>query len=228
VPRISLASATREAAARDPVLAGLVAKVGPIRYLPPFPDGPFGLLVRSIISQQISLAAAKAIAGRTAAAMGGSFTPEGFAAASDEALRAAGLSRNKILSLRDLSAKVLDGTVDVSPSTRLTDDEVVSRLTTVRGIGRWSAEMYLMHCLRRLDVWPVDDVDVREGYGLTWHIVPRPTAKELQPLGDRFRPYRSVVARYCQEAVFLSRGGRAAATPRFVASQPSAAATPTS
>jgi len=209
VPRVSLTSAIHEVAARDPVLAALVAQVGPIRYLPLFPDGPFGMLVRSIISQQISAAAAKAIMARTAAAIGGSFTPEGFLAASDDVLRAAGLSRNKVASVRDLSAKVLDGTVDVNPSTRLSDEEVVRRLTTVRGIGRWSAEMYLMHCLRRLDVWPVGDLDVRAGYALIWQIVPRPTAKELEPLGDRFRPYRSVVARYCQEAVFLNQALRA-------------------
>jgi 3-methyladenine DNA glycosylase/8-oxoguanine DNA glycosylase len=216
VPRISLATAIREVSSRDPALAELVAKVGPIRYLALFPDGPFGMLVRSIISQQISTVAAKAIMSRTAAVTGGSFTPEGFTGAPDEVLRTAGLSRNKIASLRDLSAKVLDGTVDVSSATHLSDQEVVDRLTTVRGIGRWSAEMYLMHCLRRLDVWPVGDLDVREGYALTWRIVPRPTAKELEPLGDRFRPYRSVVARYCQEAVFLNRANRGLATPRLL------------
>jgi 3-methyladenine DNA glycosylase/8-oxoguanine DNA glycosylase len=119
----------------------------------------------------------------------------------------AGLSRNKIASLRDLSAKVLDGTVDLHMSTRRTDEDIIARLSTVRGIGRWSAEMYLMHCLRRLDVWPVADLDVREGFGLAWQIDPTPTAKQLKPLGDPFRPYRSVVARYCQEAVFLHRAG---------------------
>jgi DNA-3-methyladenine glycosylase II len=205
VARISLADAIDEVAARDRAFADLVAKVGPIRYLPRFPDGPFGMLVRSIISQQISAAAAQAIIARTAATIGGSFTPEGIAAASDDELRTAGLSRNKVASLRDLSAKVLDGTVDVSPSTRLSDAEVVHRLTQVRGIGRWSAEMYLMHCLRRLDVWPVGDLDVREGYALAWEVDPAPTARELDPLGEPFRPYRSVVARYCQEAVFLDR-----------------------
>ena len=201
--RIALAAAIDEVATRDRALAALVTTVGPIRYLPRFPDGPFGMLVRSIISQQISAAAAQAIIARTATAVGGLFTPEGLAGLSDEAMREAGLSRNKMVSLRDLSAKVLDGTVDVNPSTRLTDEEVVERLTTVRGIGRWSAEMYLMHCLRRLDVWPAGDLDVREGYARTWQVRPRPTEKEILPLGDPFRPYRSVVARYCQEAVFL-------------------------
>ena len=92
-------------------------------------------------------------------------------------------------------------------SRRLSDDEIVARLVTVRGVGRWTAEMYLMFELRRLDVWPVGDLGVRQGYGLAWSLSPAPTAKELEPLGDRFRPYRSVVARYCWEAVHLFRGG---------------------
>ncbi len=205
--RIALTTAINEAADRDPVLAHLVAKVGPIRYLPRVPDGAFGFVVRAIVSQEISGAAAQAIIGRVAATVGGSFSPEAFEAVSDETLRTAGLSRNKIASLRDLSAKVRDETVDLTMTTRRSDEEIIVRLSTVRGIGRWSAEMYLMHCLRRLDVWPVADLDVREGFGLVWRIDPPPTAKQLKPLGDPFRPYRSIVARYCQEAVFLYRGG---------------------
>ena len=85
------------------------------------------------------------------------------------------------------------------------DDEIIERLVSVRGIGRWTAEMYLMFELRRLDVWPVDDLGVRQGYGAAWGIDPAPTPKELALLGDRFRPYRSVVARYCWEAVALAR-----------------------
>jgi DNA-3-methyladenine glycosylase II len=141
------------------------------------------------------------------AAIGGNVTPEALAAAPDDALRAAGLSANKLASLRDLSAKVLDGTVVLDASTRLSDDEIVARLTTVRGIGRWTAEMYLLFELRRLDVWPVDDLGVRQGYAAAWNLTPAPTPKELTPLGDRFRPYRSVVARYCWEALALFRNG---------------------
>ena len=205
--RNALTAAINEVAVRDPVLARLVGTVGPIRYLPRVPDGAFGFVVRAIVSQEISGAAAQAIIGRVATALGGSFSPEGFEAVSDETLRTAGLSRNKIASLRDLSAKVLDGGVDLNTSTPSSDEEIIARLSTVRGIGRWSAEMYLMHCLRRLDVWPVADLDVREGFGLAWRIDPAPTAKQLKPLGDPFRPYRSIVARYCQEAVFLYRSG---------------------
>jgi len=205
--RTSLAAAIQEIAARDPVLAHLVALVGPIRHRPRNPDGHFGALVRSIVFQQLAGRAAQAIFGRVLTAVGGELSPEALAAVPDEVLRAAGLSANKLASLRDLSAKVLDGTVDLTTSSRRSDDEIIAGLVIVRGIGRWTAEMYLMFELRRLDVWPVDDLGVRQGYGLAWGLDPPPLAKELAPLGDPFRPYRSVVARYCWEAVALFRGG---------------------
>jgi DNA-3-methyladenine glycosylase II len=207
VARISLRAAIDEAASRDPVLANLVALAGPIAYGPRDPDGPFGALVRAIVFQQLAGRAAQAIYLRVRAAVGDALTPETLAAASDEALRAAGLSRNKLASLRDLSAKVLDGSVDLARTARLGDDELVAKLSAVRGIGRWTAEMFLLFELRRFDVWPVDDLGVRQGYAAAWGLDPTPGAKELVPLGERFRPYRSIVARYCWEAVALFRGG---------------------
>ena len=206
---VSLQAAVAEVAARDAALAQLVARAGPIRHRPRHPDGPFGALVRSIVFQQLAGRAAQAIYERVRAAVGETLTPETLEATPDAALRAAGLSANKLASLRDLSAKVLDGTVVLSRTSRRSDAELISRLTTVRGIGRWTAEMYLMFQLRRLDVWPVDDLGVRQGYGLTWKLDPPPTAKELGPLGERFRPYRSIVARYCWEAVHLERAAAA-------------------
>jgi 3-methyladenine DNA glycosylase/8-oxoguanine DNA glycosylase len=205
VSRTSLASAIDAVAARDPVLASLVAQVGLIKHRPRDPDGHFGALVRSIVFQQLAGRAARAIHERVRATVDGELTPAGLAAVPDEALRAAGLSGNKLASLRDLSAKILDGTLDLARSSRLSDDEIVARLVTVRGIGRWTAEMYLMFELRRLDVWPVDDLGVRQGYGLAWRLDPPPTAKQLDPLGHRLRPYRSIAARYCWEAVALHR-----------------------
>jgi DNA-3-methyladenine glycosylase II len=205
--RTSLASAIADVAARDPVLAHLVALVGPVAHRPRNPHGHFGALARSIVFQQLAGRAAHAIFGRVLAAAGGELTAQALAAAPDQALRAAGLSGNKLASLRDLSAKVLDGTLDLAALSRRRDDEVIAGLVTVRGIGRWTAEMYLMFELRRLDVWPVDDLGVRQGYGLAWGIAPPPLARELGPLGEPFRPYRSVVARYCWEAVALFRGG---------------------
>jgi DNA-3-methyladenine glycosylase II len=205
--RTSLATAIDEVAARDPVLANLVAVVGPIKHRPRDQDGHFGALVRSIVFQQLAGPAARAIHGRVRATVPGALTPAALAEIPDEALRGAGLSANKLASLRDLSTKVLDGTIDLDRSSRTSDEEIVAGLDSVRGIGRWTAEMYLMFELRRLDVWPVDDLGVRQGYGLAWRLDPTPLPKELAPLGERFRPYRSVVARYCWEAVALFRGG---------------------
>jgi DNA-3-methyladenine glycosylase II len=207
VALVSLRAATAEVASRDPVLAELVARVGPITHRPRDPDGPFGALVRAIVYQQLAGRAAQVIYGRLRAAVGESLTPETLTAASDATLRAAGLSANKLASLRDLSAKVLDGTVVLARSSRRSDEELIAALVTVRGVGRWTAEMYLMFQLRRLDVWPVDDLGVRQGYALAWKLDTPPTAKELAPLGDRFRPYRSIVARYCWAAVPLFRRG---------------------
>jgi DNA-3-methyladenine glycosylase II len=203
----TLAAAIEEVAPRDPVLAHLVALVGPIQYRPLSSDGHFGALVRTIVFQQLAGRAAQAILGRVLAAAGGELSPQALAAVPDEAMRAAGLSRNKLASLRDLSAKVIDGTVDLNASPGRGDDEVIASLLTVRGIGRWTAEMYLMFELRRLDVWPVDDLGVRQGYGVAWGLDPPPRPGQLAPLGDPFRPYRSVVARYCWEALALFRGG---------------------
>jgi len=203
VVALALAAAIDEAASRDPVLADLVARLGPIRHRPRDPDGPFAALARAIVFQQLAGRAAQAIYGRVRATVGGTLTPEALNAAPDAALRAAGLSGNKLASLRDLSAKVLDGTVVLTRTSRRSDEELIEQLTTVRGIGRWTAEMYLMFQLRRLDVWPVDDLGVRQCYALIWKIDPPPTPKQLVPLGDRFRPYRSIVARYCWAAVSL-------------------------
>jgi DNA-3-methyladenine glycosylase II len=205
--RPSLAAATAEAARRDPVLAHLVGLAGPIRHRRADPDGPFGALVRAIVFQQLAGPAAAAIHGRVRATVRGPLSPRALSRVSDAALRAAGLSRNKLASLRDLSHKVLSGGVVLDGSARLSDEEVIERLSTVRGIGRWTAEMFLLFELRRLDVWPTDDLGVRQGYALAWGLGAMPRPRELAPLGDRFRPYRSIVARYCWEAVHLQRGG---------------------
>src|SRR5260370_20662095 len=180
MPRTSLASAIEQVQTRDPVLANLVELVGPIRHRPPNADGHFGALARSIVFQQLAGRAAQAIFARVQVAVGGQLTPEALAAASDEALRAAGLSANKLASLRDLSAKVLDGSVDLSASSRRSDEEIVASLVTVRWIGRWTAEMYLMFELRRLDVWPVHDLRLRPGYRLARGLGPPPSAQGLR------------------------------------------------
>jgi DNA-3-methyladenine glycosylase II len=204
--RASYAAAARVLATRDPIIARLIADAGPPRLRRP-QESHFAALVQAIVYQQLAGAAAAAIHGRLIAALNGNAQPEALIALSDETLRAAGLSANKAASLRDLATKVLDGTVVLSPRglSRQGDEEIVARLSTVRGIGRWTAEMFLMFQLRRLDVWPTGDLGVRRGYGLAWK-VPMPSAQELQPLGDPYRPYRSVVAWYCWRAVELYAG----------------------
>lgn len=140
--------------------------------------------------------------------------PEPLLALSEQALREVGLSGNKMASLRDLAAKVVDGSVVLSPRglARESDEEISARLTSVRGIGRWTAEMFLMFQLRRPDVWPTGDLAIRRGYGLAWRI-PMPSARELDLLGERFRPYRSVAAWYCWRADEL-HGGATGSAPR--------------
>ena len=213
MPR-SHAEAARILATRDPVIARLLAEAGPPRFRRP-QGSYFAALVRAIVYQQLAGAAAAAIHGRLVAALGDDVQPEALLALPDQSLRAAGLSANKAASLRDLATKVLDGTVVLFPRalSRQSDEEVVARLSTVRGIGPWTAQMFLMFQLRRLDVWPTGDFGVRRGYGLAWH-VPMPTARELEPLGDPYRPYRSVVAWYCWRAAELYAGASESAVTR--------------
>ena len=142
-------------------------------------------------------------------------TPEALLALPPELLRGAGLSANKAASLTDLATKVLDGTVILEPHrlARESDDEVVTRLSAVRGIGRCTAHLFLMFQLQRLDVWPTGDLGVRKGFGLAWGIA-MPSEKELEPLGEPFRPYRSIVAWYCWRAVELYAGAAESALTR--------------
>jgi DNA-3-methyladenine glycosylase II len=204
--RVSYGKATEVVAARDPVLAGLVADAGPMR-IARRAMSPFEALVQAIVYQQLAGAAARAIHGRLIAALDGDVTPEGLLGLSDETLRAVGLSGAKVRSLRDLATKALDGTLVLSPRAlaRQSDDEIIARLSSVRGIGPWSAQMFLIFQLRRLDVWPVADLGVRHGYGLAWK-VPTPSARELEPLGEPYRPYRTVVAWYCWRAAEIYAG----------------------
>jgi DNA-3-methyladenine glycosylase II len=201
-------------AEQDPVLRRLIEQTGPPKVRPPA-ESHLAALVRAIVYQQLAGAAATAIHGRLIAAMDGEVTAERLLSLPAETLRSVGLSRNKAASLQDLSAKVLDGTVVLDPAglRAESDADMVTRLSTVRGIGKWTAEMFLMFQLRRLDIWPTGDLGVRKGFGLAWGI-PTPTAKELDPLGDPYRPYRSVLAYYCWRAAELYGGAAESAVTR--------------
>jgi DNA-3-methyladenine glycosylase II len=145
------------------------------------------------------------------AALGGPpVAPEAVLAANPETMRAAGLSANKLAAIIDLAAKFIDGTVPTHDLDDLSDDEIVARLVTVRGVGRWTAEMFLLFQLRRPDVWPVDDLGVRNGWARIHEMAAPPAPKALLLLGDGLRPYRSTAAWYCWRAVAPAPAAKAA------------------
>jgi 3-methyladenine DNA glycosylase/8-oxoguanine DNA glycosylase len=193
-------------AGADPVIAQLVAAHGPCRFgtRPPV-DDRFAVLAKSICSQQLAGAAARTIWGRVQLAVGEPFEPERVLATSDDALRAAGLSRAKLAALRDLAVHVADGRVDLRRIGSYDDEAVIAMLVPVRGIGRWTAEMFCIFALHRLDVWPVDDLGVRHGYGAAHGLAEMPTRAELAAAGERFRPFRSIAAWYCWRASDAAR-----------------------
>jgi 3-methyladenine DNA glycosylase/8-oxoguanine DNA glycosylase len=161
----------------------------------------FAELARSICYQQLAGRAAAAIHGRFAALFDGPPTPTAVLALSMEELRSVGLSGSKATSILDLAEKVDAGLVELDRMNRLSDDVVVRELTLVRGIGEWTAHMFLMFQLGRLDVWPTGDYGVRNGYAKMYGLAEMLAPKLLEVEGDRFRPYRSIVACWCWRAV---------------------------
>jgi DNA-3-methyladenine glycosylase II len=187
--------AQRHLARRDPVLKQLIAAVGPctLRAEP----NRFALLVRSIISQQISTRAARAIGARLELALGAhGLTPAGIQAASDEVLRSAGLSAAKARSLRDLADQVHRGAVHLDDLHTYADEEVIARLVPVRGIGRWTAEMFLIFSLGRPDVLPVSDFGLRVAVQRQYGLNEPPGKAHLTALAEPWRPYRTVATWY--------------------------------
>jgi len=189
---------------RDLKLASLIDRVGAFG-LKLYPGAsPFEALSESIIYQQITGRAAETIAGRFRERVGeGSFPPpERVLEASDTILREAGLSRGKVAALRDLAAKSLDGTVPEMARLRaMEDEEIVERLTVVRGIGRWTAEMFLIFRLGRPDVLPIHDYGVRKGFKLAFRTRALPEPESVARRGECWRPYRTVASWYLWRAL---------------------------
>jgi DNA-3-methyladenine glycosylase II len=185
-------------------MAELIARSRRYNITPAVLVRPFDALAESIAYQQLTGKAAATIFGRVRALYPKRkwLDPKQLLATPDEALRAAGLSRAKTAALKDLAAKTIDGTVPSGRALlRMTDDEIITRLTTVRGIGRWTVEMLLLFDLGRPDVWPVDDYGVRKGFAKTFRRRELPTPKQLMKLGEKWRPYRSVAAWYFWRAL---------------------------
>jgi DNA-3-methyladenine glycosylase II len=187
-------------------MAAHIGRAGPFEPRPGHGDY-FKALARSIVFQQLAGKAAAAIHARFEAAVGGQVSPAAVLGTPVEALRAAGLSGAKTASLLDLATRVSEGVVPLEGIDAYDDEEIIARLVTVRGIGRWTAEMFLLFELGRLDVWPVGDLAVRAGWALVYDLPAAPTQRELGPLGDPFRPYRTIPAWYCWQAVHMARGG---------------------
>jgi DNA-3-methyladenine glycosylase II len=185
---------------RDPVFGPLVEDVGPVRLREPF-DTHFAALVRAIVYQQLAGAAAATIHRRFVAALDCDVTPAAVLAAGDDTLRDAGLSANKLAAIRDLAARVVEGVLPLDHLDALTDEEVKARLVTVRGVGPWTADMFLIFQLHRPDVWPTGDLGVRAGWARLHGLTEPPTPRQLEPLGEPYRPWRSAAAWYCWRAV---------------------------
>ena len=193
-------TAARSLARRDPVIAEMLKRHGPPALQRDL-GSHFAALARSICFQQLAGRAATTIHGRFLALVDGTPTPEKVLVLTGEDMRAAGLSANKAASIRDLATKCVDGTVELDRLSALGDDVIINELTTVRGIGVWTAQMFLMFQLGHLDVWPVLDLGVRSGFArLYGHDAPLSSA-QMQQEGERFTPYRSIVAWYCWRAV---------------------------
>ena len=183
---------------RDPVLGAIIKRHGPCglgdarhRF------DHFAMLVRAIVFQQLSTKAASTIHGRLLELMpGGTPTAETLAAITDDQLRAAGISRQKAGYLRDLAQKVYDGIVPLEEVDAMSDEEVITSLTRIKGIGRWTAEMFLIFRLLRPDVLPVDDLGILNAIRRAYGLRKRPRADRVRKIGEAWRPYRSVASWY--------------------------------
>ena len=194
----------RHLAATDPRMAALIKRSLRYNVRPGGLVRPFDALAESIAYQQLSGKAAATIWKRVRALYPRSkyLDPRRVLETPDEKLRSAGLSRNKVAAVKDLAAKTIDGTVPSARAlARMSDEEIIARLITVRGIGRWTVEMLLLFDLGRPDVWPVDDYGVRKGFAKTFGKRKLPKPKQLMKLGEKWRPHRSVAAWYFWRAL---------------------------
>jgi 3-methyladenine DNA glycosylase/8-oxoguanine DNA glycosylase len=187
----------------DPQLARVIDAIGPFDLEPR--EGAFKALSRAIFFQQLAGPAARAIMNRTLAALGANeedwYTPEQMIVAGEEEMRAAGLSRMKLVYLRDLAEHFADGRLSEDDFHHLEDDAVIERASMVKGIGRWTAEMFLMFTLGRPDVLPVDDLGVRNGMRITYALDVPPKPDRMREIAAPWEPYRSVGTWYMWRAL---------------------------
>lgn len=188
---------------RDPVMRALIKRTGPCGLADSQHADPFESLVQAIVWQQLSWKAALTIYRRFQAIFDGGRcpAPQELVDAPVAPLRAAGLSRQKIRYLKDLAAKVWDGSLPLAALETMSDEQVIEALTKVKGIGRWSAEMFLIFKLHRPDVLPVDDLAIQKAFQRAYRMRKLPSAKRMLQLGEKWRPYRSVASWYLWESL---------------------------
>lgn len=222
---VRLAAATEVLRERDPALRRFIDRVGRCELRTQALHDPFNALVRAIIYQQLSGRAAETIYRRTLAALTSNETPRETLTPSDvldadvTVLRAAGVSGNKAAALRDLAARAADGTVPtLERLAEMEDEEIVKRLTSVRGVGRWTVEMLLMFRLGRPDVLPATDLAIRKGAGLIDGLSEMPAPKQTLARGEVWRPFRTIASWYLYRSLDLppEDGTAANKTPNFV------------
>jgi DNA-3-methyladenine glycosylase II len=189
----------------DEVMVSIVRCLGPLDEAQKQrgrPEDGYGALVRTIVGQQLSTKAARSIYAKLTAHFDGETpSPEGILAANEEELRACGLSRPKVSYLRDLASRTLDGEMAFEEMPGMPDEEVIARLTAVKGLGRWSADMFLMFHLRRPDVMPVGDLGIRRAVERAYALPDIPDAKELEALSEPWRPERTLASLYLWESL---------------------------
>lgn len=198
---------------RDPVIAALIRQHGDCGLASSPRTDPFHALLHAIIAQQLSTKAARTIEARFSALFDGGAVPAAVVAATDEQLRGVGLSPQKLRYVRDLSGRLLDGSLDLGTLASLSDDEVITALTSVKGIGRWTAEMFLMFRLHRFDVLPVGDLGILKAVQRAYRLRKLPSPERLTKIGETWRPYRSVACWYLWASldaapITKSRNGR--------------------
>jgi len=201
---------------RDPILAGAIKQIGPCRMADRQRSDHLSALVGAIVSQQLSTKAAATIFGRFVALFPEGRIPsaDSIAAQSDSALRSVGLSGQKVGYLRDLSARIADGRLDLDELERLPDEDVIERLTSVKGFGRWTAEMFLMFRLHRPDVLPAGDLGIVNAIQRLYRLRKRPDAKRILRMGESWKPYRSVASWYLWQTLRNEPLTKAAGSPR--------------
>jgi DNA-3-methyladenine glycosylase II len=193
---LDYAKARRVLARRDPVIRDLMRRYGECGLAKAQRTDPFRALLHAIIAQQLSTKAAATIEARFAALFDGRPTPAAIAAMPDQRLRAVGISPQKLGYIRDLCARTLDNSLALDALDTLPDEDVIVALTSVKGIGRWTAEMFLMFRLHRPDVLPVGDLGILKAVQRAYKLRLAPTPVRLTRLGENWRPYRSVACWY--------------------------------